>query len=69
MKRIRTIIMLGAVAAFSVVPAATTPANASHRCGLEDISGTVNTICENYHTPKAELAYLVCIAKGECPID
>jgi len=50
------------------IPAAMLPAGASHYCGLEDVSHTVNTICNNYHSPKAELQYLACIAIGDCPI-
>jgi len=60
---------LGLATAFALsVPAALLPAEASHYCGLEDVSHTLNTICNNYHDPKAEIAYLVCIAKGYCPV-
>lgn len=63
----RGIIMLVAAAAMCV-PAAAVPASASHRCGLEGVSHTVNVICDNYHSPKNEVSYLVCIAKGQCPL-
>jgi uncharacterized paraquat-inducible protein A len=66
-KTTRLALGLATAVAFSI-PAAMLPAGASHYCGLEDVSHTVNTICNNYHSPKAEIAYLVCIAKGYCPI-
>lgn len=68
MKRVRTIVLLGAVVSLFSLPGSGAQVEANHRCGLEDLSHTVNTICDNYHDPKAEIQYLVCIAKGQCPI-
>jgi hypothetical protein len=56
------------VAAALCLPAAALPAEANHRCGLEGVSHTVNTICDNYHSPKVLVQYVACIAKGQCPI-
>ena len=47
MSKIRIYIVAAAVAAFGVLPAAVTPAGASHSCGLED--PLLNSICEGYH--------------------
>jgi hypothetical protein len=66
-KRIR--LLLGfATAAALVIPAAGSTASAAHYCGLEDVSHTLNTICNNYHDPKAEIAYIACLVTGYCPI-
>ncbi len=67
-KGVRLLLALATAAAL-ILPAASGPANASHRCGLEDVSHTVNTICENYHNPKPLLQYLVCITIYDCPIN
>ena len=61
---IRLLLALAAAAALSV-PAS---AGAAHRCGLEDVSHTVNTICDNYHNPKNVVQYVVCLATQDCPI-
>ena len=66
-RRIRFSLALATVAALSM-SAASIPASASHRCALEDVSHTVNAICDNYHSPKVLIPYLVCIATGDCPI-
>lgn len=68
MKRVRMFALVGALAAVFSMPATPSHVNASHYCGLEDLSHTVNTVCNNYHDPKAELQYVLCIAKGQCPI-
>ena len=68
MKKLRMFILLGAVAAVSSMPATRFHVNAAHYCGLEDLSHTVNTVCNNYHDPKAELQYVLCVAKGQCPV-
>jgi hypothetical protein len=66
-KRIRLALALATAAALSM-SAASIPASASHRCGLEDVSHTVNAICDNYHSPKVLIQYVACIAVGDCPI-
>lgn len=66
-KRMRLVLALAAATALSL-PAASIPASASHRCGLEDVSHTVNTICDNYHSPKNLIQYITCITIGDCPI-
>ena len=66
-KRIRLALALAATAAL-IVPTASIPANASHYCGLEDVSHTLNTICNGYHDPKGLIQYVACIAVGDCPI-
>jgi hypothetical protein len=50
------------------LPAVSLPARASHRCGLEDVSHTVNTVCDNYHSPKVLVQYVACIATRQCPV-
>jgi hypothetical protein len=50
------------------LPAVGLSARASHRCGLEGVSHTVNAICDNYHSPKVLVQYVACIATGECPV-
>jgi hypothetical protein len=67
-KKLRSLGLVGAVAAVSSMPATGSRVGAAHYCGLEDLSHTVNTICNNYHDPKAELQYVVCLATGECSI-
>jgi hypothetical protein len=47
MRKLRIYVVAAAIAAFGVLPAAVTPASASHSCGLEP--GTVNSICEGAH--------------------
>jgi len=64
-KKIRLALALTA-AALSI--SAALPASATHRCGLEGVSHTVNTICDNYHSPKVLVQYVACIATGKCPI-
>jgi hypothetical protein len=59
---------LGLAAVAISLSAATLPAAATHRCGLDRVSHTVNTICENYHSPKVLVQYVACIATGNCPI-
>jgi hypothetical protein len=66
-KKARLALSLAAALAISL-PMVSSPADASHRCGLEGVSHTVNTICENYHSPKLLIPYVVCIATGKCPI-
>ena len=66
MKRLRLALAV-AVAALSI-SFAMPSANATHKCGLEGVSHTVNTICDNYHSPKVLVSYLVCIAQGQCPV-
>lgn len=66
-KRIRLVLALAAAAALTI-PAAGSTANASHYCGLEDVSHTLNTICNNYHDPKLVIQYVACITVGDCPI-
>ena len=68
MRNLRTFVLVGAVAILSSAPATASRMEASHYCGLEDVSHTVNTVCNNYHDPKAEVAYVACLAKGQCPI-
>jgi hypothetical protein len=58
------ILIVGAALALSTVASGATPANASHRCGLED--PTLNTICENYHSPKPLIGYLFCLVSPTC---
>lgn len=65
MKRIRLAL---ALAAATMLPAFATPAQAHHYCGLEDVSHTVNTICNGYHEPKFLVQYIACVATGRCPI-
>jgi len=67
MRKRRLALALVATAALCL-PAAALPAHASHRCGLEGVSHTVNVICDNYHSPKNVVSYVVCIAKGQCPV-
>jgi hypothetical protein len=66
-KRIRFSLAV-AIALSLSIPAVTGSASAAHRCGLEGVSHTVNTICDNYHSPKFLIQYLACIAKGQCPV-
>lgn len=66
-KRFRFVLALTAALAFSL-PAAGGSASASHNCGLQDVSHTVDTICDNYHNPKAVVQYIVCITIYDCPI-
>jgi hypothetical protein len=68
MKRRIRFALAHATATALIVPAASTPASASHYCGLEDASHTLNTICNGYHDPKGLTQYIVCIAVGDCPI-
>ena len=65
MKKIRLAL---AFAAALTISASFLPADAAHRCGLEDVSHTVNAICDNYHSPKVVVQYVACIAVGDCPI-
>ena len=67
MRKRRLALALIAAAAISL-PAASLPADATHRCGLEGVSHTVNTICDNYHSPKVLVQYAACIATGKCPV-
>lgn len=67
-KRFRLALALAATAALAI-PAAGGSANAAHRCGLEDVSHTLNTICDNYHNPKGLIQYVVCITIYDCPIN
>jgi hypothetical protein len=66
-KRSRFALALVAVAALCL-PAAGSTASANHYCGLDGVSTTVNTICNNYHSPKVLLQYLQCVATNQCPI-
>lgn len=66
MKKIRLAL---ALAIGITVSASFLPADAAHRCGLGDVSHTVNTICDNYHSPKNVVQYVTCIAVGDCPIN
>jgi ABC-type sugar transport system substrate-binding protein len=66
-KRSRFALALVAVAALCL-PAVASPAAANHNCGLDGVSNTVNTICNNYHSPKVLLQYVECVATAQCPI-
>ena len=68
MRRIRLVVLVGAVVSLFSLPGSGAQIEASHRCGLQDISHTVNTICDNYHNPKVLIPYILCIATGDCPI-
>ena len=63
--RIRVTVVATAVAVFAALPGFAAPASASHTCGL-DGSPELNTICENYHSPKPLLQYLVCLVSPNC---
>ncbi len=66
MKKVRILIVSGALALFTIIPGLVSPASAAHTCGLEDVDPRVNTICDNYHDPKPLLAYIICVIRGDC---
>lgn len=65
MKKARVLFVAATVAVFGMLPALSSPAQAAHTCGLEELP-EVNTICENYHSPKPLLQYLFCLASPTC---
>jgi hypothetical protein len=61
--RIRSAVVASCVAAIAMFGAPA--AHASHNCGLEEVP-IVDTICDNYHSPKVVIQYVVyCVATSE----
>lgn len=66
MTRARLIVVSATATLFLIAPFSS-PAAASHNCGLEDASTEVDTVCDNYHNPKPLLSYIVChFITGTC---
>lgn len=61
--RARKLLVAAAVCAFTTLSPA--PAMAAHSCELDD-TRELDTICENYHSPKPLLQYLYCLVSPFC---
>ena len=65
MSKLQRVVMAGAVALFTIGPAA--PALATHRCGLDRLDPTVNAICEAHPgDAKTLVGYLFCLVSPTC---
>ncbi|HEV2757764.1 MAG TPA: hypothetical protein VG318_18545 [Actinomycetota bacterium] len=62
-KKLRAMVVAGALAAMTMLPAA--PAGATHACSIDDESGTVGRICESH--PEYELLnFIYCLFSKYC---